>query len=61
VALPLALALVGTQSAAASTGPEAASATQAEAAAKKCKRPKARYRSRCLGPLRYEQPTDCGA
>jgi hypothetical protein len=48
VALPLALALVGTQSAAASTGPEAASATQAEAAAKKCKRPKARYRNRCV-------------
>jgi hypothetical protein len=48
VALPLALGLVGTQGAAASTGPEAAGAPQAESAAKKCKRPKARYNGRCV-------------
>lgn len=119
MALPLALALVGTQGAAASKAREAAGAAHADAAAKKCKRPKARHRGRCvrhcpdgtfvyhrytptsdsdintygsfyswdvrrrrrhgdrpllgpgnfppsppsqnLGPLRYQQPTDCGA
>ena len=42
------LALAGTQGAAASTGPEAASAAHAESAAKKCKKPRARYRGRCV-------------
>jgi hypothetical protein len=43
------LALAGTHGAAASTGPEAASATQPSASAKKkCKRPKARHRGRCV-------------
>jgi hypothetical protein len=46
MALPV--ALVGTHGAAASTGPEAASATHAVAAAKKCKKPKARHRGRCV-------------
>jgi hypothetical protein len=43
------LALAGTHGAAASTGPEAASATHAESAAvKKCKKPRARYKGRCV-------------
>ena len=43
------LALAGTHGAAASTGPEAAGATHAESAAvKKCKKPRARYRGRCV-------------
>jgi hypothetical protein len=47
MALPL--ALVGTHGAAASTGPEAASAAHAVAAAKKkCKKPKARHKGRCV-------------
>lgn len=46
VALPV--ALVGTHGAAASTGPEAAGAAQPTAAAKKCKRPKARHNGRCV-------------
>ena len=45
MALP---ALVGTQGAVASTGPEAAGAAQAQVAAKKCARPKARYNGRCV-------------
>ena len=48
LAMALPLALVGTHGAAASTGPEAASATHAVAAAKKCKKPKARHRGRCV-------------
>jgi hypothetical protein len=48
VALPLALALVGTQGAAASKAREAAGAAHADAAAKKCKRPKARHKGRCV-------------
>lgn len=48
VALPLALALVGTHGAAASKAREAAGAAHADAAAKKCKRPKARHRGRCV-------------
>lgn len=46
VALPF--ALVGTQGAVASTGPEAAGAAQTDAAAKKCARPKARHNGRCV-------------
>ena len=42
------LALAGTHGAAASTGPEAAGATHAESAAKKCKKPRARYKGRCV-------------
>ena len=49
VALPLALALVGIQGVAASNGaPETAGAAHADAAAKKCKRPKARHKGRCV-------------
>jgi hypothetical protein len=47
-ALSLALGLVGTQGAAASKAREAAGAAHADAAAKKCKRPKARHRGRCV-------------
>ena len=48
LAMALPLALVGTNGAAASTGPEAAGATHAVAAAKKCKKPKARHKGRCV-------------
>jgi hypothetical protein len=48
-AVVLLLAIGGTQSAAASTGPEAASATHAVGAAKKkCKKPRARHKGRCV-------------
>jgi hypothetical protein len=49
LALLALLALVGTHGAAASTGPEAAAATQAgPAAAEKCKKPRARHSGRCV-------------
>jgi hypothetical protein len=48
LAMALPVALVGTQGAVASTGPEAAGSAHAHAAAKKCPRPKARHNGRCV-------------